>query len=89
MQQARADLVTLLQTTRWQIMQKTNEQAQESTSAAEAIERSYVLNTNTKRFHYPDCSSVDDMKAKNRSDVTDTREHLIELGYKPCARCNP
>lgn len=68
---------------------KTNEQAQESTSAAEAIERSYVLNTNTKRFHYPDCSSVDDMKAKNRSDVTDTREHLIELGYKPCARCNP
>ena len=68
---------------------KTNEQAQESTSAAEAIERSYVLNTNTKRFHYPDCSSVDDMKAKNRSNVTDTREHLIELGYKPCARCNP
>lgn len=68
---------------------KTNEQAQESTSAAEAIERSYVLNTNTKRFHYPDCSSVDDMKAKNRSNVTDTREHLIEIGYKPCARCNP
>lgn len=68
---------------------KTNEQAQKSTSAAEAIERSYVLNTNTKRFHYPDCSSVDDMKAKNRSNVTDTREHLIELGYKPCARCNP
>lgn len=51
---------------------KTNEQAQESTSAAEAIERSHVLNTNTKRFHYPDCSSVDDMKAKNRSNVTDT-----------------
>ena len=83
MQQARADLVTLLQTTRWQIMQT------RMNKPAEAIERSYVLNTNPKRFHYPDCSSVDDMKAKNRSDVTDTREHLIELGYKPCARCNP
>lgn len=68
---------------------KTNEPTQENTATTETAERPYVLNTNTKRFHYPGCSSVDDMKTKNRSDVTDTREHLIELGYKPCARCNP
>ena len=66
-----------------------NEKSQKNTATTKTTERAYVLNTNTKRFHYPGCSSVDDMKAKNRSDVTDSREHLIELGYKPCARCNP
>lgn len=52
-------------------------------------EASYVLNTNTKKFHYPDCKSVADMKAKNRKDVNATREELVSQGYDPCSRCNP
>src|SRR5699024_8642683 len=28
----------------------------------------YVLNTNSMKFHYPDCSSVSDMSPKNRED---------------------
>lgn len=49
----------------------------------------YVLNTNSKKFHLPSCSSVDQMSPKNREDVEDTRENLIENGYDPCKRCNP
>ena len=41
---------------------------------APAAEVTYVLNTNTRRFHRPDCPSVQDMKAKNRRDFTGDRE---------------
>ena len=51
--------------------------------------RAYVINTNTKRFHLPDCHSVQEMKPKNRLDYTGTREELIEQKYKPCGECNP
>ena len=49
----------------------------------------YVLNTNTKRFHEPDCSSVSDIKPSNRQDYTGERQALIEEGYQPCKSCNP
>lgn len=49
----------------------------------------YVLNTNSKKFHKPTCSSVDQMSPKNRQDVEDTRENIIANGYDPCKRCNP
>lgn len=49
----------------------------------------YVANTNTKKFHYPTCSSVADMKEKNKLNFTGTREELIAQGYQPCKRCNP
>lgn len=49
----------------------------------------YVLNTNSKKFHAPSCSSVDQMSEKNRKDVEDTRENIIANGYEPCKRCNP
>ena len=49
----------------------------------------YVLNTNTMKFHYPTCSSVDDMKEKNKQIYTGSREDVINMGYVPCKRCNP
>ena len=49
----------------------------------------YVLNKNTKKFHYPWCSSADDIKKKNRKDFTGTREEVVAQGYDPCKRCNP
>lgn len=49
----------------------------------------YILNTHTKKFHYPDCSSVNDMKEKNKEAFTGSREELIEMGYSPCGKCNP
>lgn len=49
----------------------------------------YVLNTNTMKFHYPDCSSVDQMKEKNKQIYTGNREDVINMGYVPCKRCDP
>ena len=50
---------------------------------------SYVLNTNTHKFHLPGCSSVETIKKKNRKDVNESREQIISEGYAPCKRCNP
>lgn len=55
----------------------------------ESWETTYVLNTNTKKFHYPTCSSVDDMKEKNKQIYTGSRDEVINMGYVPCKRCNP
>lgn len=52
-------------------------------------ESSYVLNTNTKKFHIPTCSSVSEMKEKNKQYVSKSREDIISDGYKPCKKCNP
>ena len=49
----------------------------------------YVLNKNTHKFHYPDCKSVSQMKAKNRQDVDWSREEVIAAGYVPCGNCHP
>ena len=58
-------------------------------AAAEPATNHYVLNTNSKKFHWPDCSSVSKMKDKNRQDVDATREEVISWGYVPCKNCNP
>ena len=50
---------------------------------------SYVANKNTKKFHYPSCGSVSDMKEKNKLFFDGTRDELIQKGYSPCKRCNP
>ena len=52
-------------------------------------EVTYVVNTNTKKFHKPDCSSIRDTKQQNRKETSETREELIDQGYSPCNRCNP
>lgn len=55
----------------------------------ESSEASYVLNTNTHKFHYPDCSSVAKMKEENKSYFTGTRDEVISMGYEPCGNCKP
>lgn len=52
-------------------------------------EVSYILNANTKKFHYPGCSSVDSMAEKNKVYFSGSREEAIAGGYAPCKRCNP
>lgn len=61
----------------------------ESSAPQESQGITYVLNTNTMKFHYPTCSSVDDMKEKNKQIYTGSREEVINMGYVPCKRCNP
>ncbi len=59
------------------------------TTKAQESGITYVVNTNTKKFHRPSCSSVDSMKSKNRWDCEESREQLINQGYQPCKRCKP
>lgn len=60
-----------------------------TTTTEEPAVMEYVLNTNSMKFHYPDCSSVADMSPQNREDYTGTKEDLIAQGYSPCGACNP
>lgn len=63
----------------------TPEPAPTSTS----VERAYILNTNTHKFHYPSCPSVDQMNESNKKPYTGTRDEIIDMGYDPCGRCFP
>ncbi|MBR3589095.1 MAG: DNA/RNA non-specific endonuclease [Clostridia bacterium] len=50
---------------------------------------SYIVNTNSLKFHLPSCSSADDISAENRWETKDSRDSLISKGYSPCGRCKP
>ena len=52
-------------------------------------EPSYVLNHSTRKFHRPNCSSVEDIKPSNREDYFGLREALIEKSYVRCKLCCP
>ena len=49
----------------------------------------YVLNTNTKKFHYPSCGSASRIAAKNYAESNESRDSLIAQGYSPCGNCDP
>lgn len=61
----------------------------EETTSPEATVNEYVLNTNSKKFHKPNCSSVNDMSEKNKDEFTGTRDELLNNGYSPCGYCKP
>jgi DNA-entry nuclease len=50
---------------------------------------SYVLNTNSKKFHKEDCNSVNSISEKNKKEYIGSREDLINEGYDPCGSCKP
>lgn len=52
-------------------------------------ETEYILNTNSMKFHDPDCEWAQKISDRNRQDYTGSREDLIEQGYTPCGGCNP
>ena len=49
----------------------------------------YILNTNTRRFHLPSCSGVSSMKDSNKETYRGSRDALLEEGYTPCGICSP
>lgn len=64
------------------------EQRKQEETKQEPQEQTYVLNTNTKKFHDPSCSSVDKISEKNKQFVTATRSDVIGMGYRACSNCN-
>lgn len=55
----------------------------------ESVGLTYILNTNSRKFHYPSCKSVGKMKESNKEEFTGSREELIARGYEPCGNCKP
>ncbi|MDO5291154.1 MAG: MBL fold metallo-hydrolase [bacterium] len=64
----------------------TNNKDTTPTKAPVSVSTSYIGNTNSKKFHDPDCSSLPE--EKNQIAFT-SREEAIAAGYEPCKRCNP
>lgn len=66
-----------------------NGAAAENESGNSSTLSSYAINTNTGKFHRPDCASATQMKSENRKDVTASRDELVQEGYEPCKQCKP
>lgn len=73
----------------------TIEPTQEETTTRQTVSQEshtladYIINTNTGKFHYPYCSSVDRMSEQNKAEFSGDREELIDMGYDPCGLCHP
>lgn len=60
-----------------------------SSSANTAEQQTYVLNKRSRKFHRPECDSVQSMSPSNKEEFTGLRQTLIDEGYTPCRSCNP
>ncbi len=58
-------------------------------TAGQLTEASYVLNTNTKKFHYPSCKDVKKIKPENYATSSLSRDDIIAQGYSSCGHCHP
>ena len=71
----------------WQSGEQTESDRENSANVTE--QTTYVLNTNTKKFHRETCGSVSQIKEENFQKVQTSREELEQSGYSPCKNCNP
>ena len=51
--------------------------------------QTYILNTNSKKFHREGCSEVKRIKSENKDIYIGNKESLISDNYTPCGKCNP
>jgi DNA-entry nuclease len=58
-------------------------------SEEESEAADYVLNTKSRRFHLPTCSSVATIAEKNRKDYHGSRDDLLSDDFVPCGTCKP
>ena len=49
----------------------------------------YVLNTNSKKIHLPQCSAAKSISDYNREEYCGTKDELLNRGYSGCCLCNP
>ena len=47
----------------------------------------FIANIKTKKFHTPDCKSVQDMNVKNKFPLYSTIEEALSQGFLPCSSC--
>ncbi len=65
------------------------ESAGDSVDTDSEIHKTYILNTNTKKFHLPECSSAAQTKPENKEEFTGNRQQLVKENYEPCSICKP
>lgn len=71
-------------------VEKATKKAVHTTQSIEYKDSYYfVLNKDSKVFHYSECSRVKVMSDKNKGDFYGTREEAIAAGYSPCGICHP
>lgn len=63
--------------------------ASDEAPADTSQESTYILNTSSRKFHKPDCGSVETISPANKKSYTGTREELINQGYEACGKCKP
>lgn len=51
--------------------------------------KTYVLNTNSKKIHLPECENTVNIKSENKQKVTEDIEVLLSFGYSRCGFCKP
>ena len=66
-----------------------SKEAANSVVSSDGNKVSYILNTNSKKFHLPDCSSAKSIKQESKKEWNGTREELMKQGYSPCGVCKP
>lgn len=49
----------------------------------------YVVNTQSKKFHRAGCASAKNIAPENREEITATRDEMIANGYTRCGSCTP
>ena len=49
----------------------------------------YILNTNSKKYHYEDCPNASSIKEENKETFNGTIDWLEDNGYSPCGSCKP
>lgn len=59
----------------------------DSDTTSSETDTKYVLNTNTKKIHLPDCSSVEKIKSENKQISYESADDLKEKGYTFCGAC--
>lgn len=47
----------------------------------------YILNTNSKKIHYPHCGSAKQIADKNRQEFSGNIDTLFDRGYTTCGNC--
>lgn len=53
------------------------------------MDECYVINTNTKKFHSMECSSVEKISEGNKLTYYGSRDEVILQGFEPCGNCKP
>lgn len=70
------------------VAETATETAVETAAETEKEKLEITLNTNTKKYHYQGCKSIDQMKEKNKKTVfVSSVDELFDMGYEPCGNC--